>query len=85
MLAPLVLCSLHAATLVNRWSFDTDLDGTLVNNMTVDSVGGNSGILQNGATVELGQLTLSGLGTGTAANLMAFTNRHRSEFRSCRW
>jgi hypothetical protein len=42
--------------------------------MTVDSVGGNSGILQNGATVELGQLTLSGLGTGTAANLMAFTN-----------
>ena len=54
----------HAATLTNRWSFDTD---------TSDSVGGNTGILVGGATVDPGRLSLTGLGTSTAANQMAFT------------
>jgi len=54
----------QAATLTNRWSFDTD---------TTDSVGGNTGILVGGATVDPGRLSLTGLGTGTAANQMAFT------------
>jgi hypothetical protein len=56
--------SSQAATLANRWSFDTD---------TTDSVGGNTGILVGGATVDPGRLSLTGLGTSTAANHMAFT------------
>lgn len=55
----------HAATLANRWSFDTD---------ATDSVGGNNGILEGGATVESGNLVLSGLGTGIDANRMSFTS-----------
>jgi hypothetical protein len=60
----LITHSSQAATLTNRWSFDTD---------TTDSVGGNTGILVGGATVDPGRLALTGLGTGTTANHMAFT------------
>ena len=56
--------SVQAATLANRWSFDSD---------TTDSVGGNTGLLIGGATVDPGRLSLTGLGTSTAANHMAFT------------
>ena len=52
------------AELTHRWSFDTD---------TFDSVGGNTGVLVGGATVDPGRLSLTGLGTSTAANHMAFT------------
>ncbi len=54
-----------AATLSHRYSFDTD---------TTDSVGGNTGTLQNGATVGSGALQLTGLGINTAGNHMGFTN-----------
>jgi len=54
-----------AATLSHRYSFDTD---------TTDSVGGNTGTLQNGATVGGGALQLTGLGSGTGGNHMGFTN-----------
>ena len=54
-----------AATLSHRYSFDTD---------TTDSVGGNTGTLQNGATVSSGALQLTGLGAGTGGNHMGFTS-----------
>ncbi|MGC6467863.1 MAG: LamG-like jellyroll fold domain-containing protein [Akkermansiaceae bacterium] len=56
---------LSAATLAHRWSFDTD---------PADSVGGNTGILNDGATINDGQLQLTGLGSSTTANRMSFTN-----------
>jgi hypothetical protein len=56
---------LSAATLSHRWSFDTD---------TTDTVGGNTGILEGGAIVTGGQLSLGGLGTAINANRMSFTN-----------
>jgi len=55
--------SLEAATLSHRWSFEGD---------TTDSAGGNNGILQGGAMVSGGELTLSGTGSGTTANRMTF-------------
>ena len=55
----------NAATLANRWSFDTD---------TTDSVGGNTGTLNNGATVSAGNLVLAGTGTSTGGNHMGFTS-----------
>ena len=60
----LSLFSSEAATLANRWSFDTD---------TTDSEGGNTGVLVGGATVDQGRLSLTGLGTSIDANHMAFT------------
>ena len=54
-----------AATLSHRYSFDTD---------TTDSVGGNTGTLQGGATVSSGALQLTGLGTNTSGNHMGFTS-----------
>ncbi len=54
-----------AATLSHRYSFDTD---------TTDSVGGNTGTLQNGATVSSGALQLTGLGTNINGNHMGFTS-----------
>ena len=67
--ALLVLCSSllqsQAATLAHRWSFDLD---------PTDSVGGNTGILEGGATITPGQMTLTGLGTSVDANRMSFTN-----------
>ena len=57
--------SLEAATLAHRWSFAGD---------TSDSVGGNSGVLQGGATVSASQLTLGGIGSGPTANGMTFSN-----------
>ncbi|MEJ6579543.1 MAG: hypothetical protein QNL33_13910 [Akkermansiaceae bacterium] len=69
LLFSLSFCTTDAATLVNRWSFDTD---STVD--TPDSVGGNTGLLQSGATVTSGQLTLTGLGTGIDGNRMSFTN-----------
>ncbi|YCM45009.1 LamG-like jellyroll fold domain-containing protein [Verrucomicrobiaceae bacterium 227] len=58
----------RAATLVNRWSFDTDSTEN-----TEDSIGGNTGILQGDATVSAGQLILNGLGVGVEGNRMSFT------------
>ena len=55
----------QAATLAHRYSFDTD---------ATDSAGGNTGILEGGATISSGKLTLRGLGSSTAANRMTFTN-----------
>ncbi|MDB4360086.1 PEP-CTERM sorting domain-containing protein [Akkermansiaceae bacterium] len=55
----------NGATLAHRYSFDTD---------TTDSVGGNTGVLEGGATVSSGKLSLTGLGASTAANRMTFTN-----------
>jgi hypothetical protein len=55
----------QGATLSHRYSFDTD---------TTDSVGGNTGILEGGATISSGQLTLTGLGSSIDANRMTFTN-----------
>lgn len=54
-----------AATLSHRYSFDTD---------TTDSIGGNTGTLQNGATVSSGALQLTGLGTNINGNHMGFTS-----------
>ncbi len=54
----------HGATISHRYSFDTD---------TTDSVGGNTGVLNNGATVGGGALQLTGLGSSTAGNHMGFT------------
>ena len=56
---------LQGATLSHRWSFDGN---------TNDSIGGNTGTLQNGATVSSGALQLTGLGTNTAGNHMGFTS-----------
>jgi len=64
LLLLLAFQSSQAATLANRWSFDTD---------TTDSVGSNTGVLVGGATVDPGRLSLTGLGTSTEANHMAFT------------
>ena len=55
----------QGATLSHRYSFDAD---------TTDSVGGNTGILEGGATISSGQLTLTGLGSSIDANRMTFTN-----------
>jgi len=63
ILALIPLC--HAATLAHRWSFD---------NNTSDSVGGNSGILQGGASISTTQLILPGTGSSTNANRMSFTS-----------
>jgi len=57
--------SAHSATLAHRWSFDLD---------PTDSVGGNTGILEGGATITPGQLTLTGLGSSVDANRMTFTS-----------
>lgn len=54
----------QGATVVNRWSFDID---------TTDSVGGNTGVLTD-ATVDKGQLVLTGIGVGPNGNRMTFTN-----------
>ena len=55
----------QGATLSHRYSFDAD---------TTDSVGGNTGILEGGATISSGQLTLTDLGFSIDANRMTFTN-----------
>jgi hypothetical protein len=55
----------QSATISHRWSFDSD---------TTDSVSGNTGSLQGGASIEGGQLILPGTGTSTAGNRMIFTN-----------
>ena len=55
----------QGATLAHRYSFDTD---------ATDSVGGNTGILEGGATISSGQLSLTGLGSSIDANRMTFTN-----------
>lgn len=57
----------QGATLVHRYSFD-------VGSELVDSVGGNTGVLNNGATTGGGLLLLTGAGTGTGGNHMGFTN-----------
>lgn len=56
-----------AATISHRYSYN---DGAEL----VDSVGGNTGTLQNGATVSGGALQMTGLGTNTGGNHMGFTN-----------
>jgi len=55
----------QGATLAHRYSFDSD---------ATDSVGGNDGTLQNGATVSGGNLVLAGTGVNTGGNHMGFTN-----------
>jgi hypothetical protein len=55
------------AILAHRFSFD-DSDPL------ADSVGGNNGVLQNGATTGGGSLILAGLGTSRGANHMAFSS-----------
>lgn len=60
----LACTAVQGATLSHRWSFETD---------TSDSVGGNTGILNLGATVSDGQLQLEGLGSGVDGNGMTFT------------
>ncbi len=52
--------------LVHRYSFNAGSE-------LVDSVGGNTGVLFNTATVDDGQLQLDGMGTGPAATSMRFT------------
>ncbi len=56
---------LSAATLAHRYSFNGD---------TADSVGGNNGVLLNGASVTSTHLTLPGTGTGAGAANMGFTS-----------
>ena len=56
---------LQGATLSHRWSFDGN---------TNDSVGGVTGVLQGGATLNGGALTLSGAGSSTSANRMSFSS-----------
>ena len=58
------LMASQGATLANRWSFDTN---------TNDSIGGITGVLQGGATIIEGQLSLTGAGSSTAANRMTFS------------
>ncbi|MDA7881184.1 Ig-like domain-containing protein, partial [Akkermansiaceae bacterium] len=55
----------QGATLSHRWSFDGD---------TNDSISGVTGVLQGGATIGGGQLTLSGAGSSTTANRMSFSS-----------
>ncbi|MGI8602321.1 MAG: LamG-like jellyroll fold domain-containing protein [Verrucomicrobiales bacterium] len=65
----LCACTLHAgaATLVHRYSFSGD---------TLDSVGGNTGVLNNGATVTATALSLSGgPGAGASVQNMGFFNQ----------
>lgn len=57
----------HSATLAHRYSYN---DGAEL----VDSVGGNTGVLNGGATASGGQLILTGLGSGTGGNHMGFTS-----------
>jgi hypothetical protein len=59
------LMTSRGATLANRWSFDTN---------TNDSAGGITGVLQGGAIISAGQLSLSGAGSSTAANRMIFAS-----------
>ncbi len=62
----LVSAPAFAATLTHRWSFNGD---------TVDSVGGNNGILTNGATVTATELSLSGgPGGGATVQNMRFSS-----------
>lgn len=55
----------QGATLAHRWSFTGN---------TTDSVGGNTGILQGGASVNSDRLVLPGNGTGTNGNRMSFSS-----------
>ncbi|MGC6456826.1 MAG: hypothetical protein ACON4R_00505, partial [Akkermansiaceae bacterium] len=55
------------AILAHRFSFDEA-------DPLADSVGGNNGVLQNGATTGGGNLVLAGLGTSTGGNHMAFSS-----------
>lgn len=64
-LMSVISASAFGATLAHRYSFD----GT-----TADSVGGNTGVLLNGATVNSTHLVLPGTGTGAGAANMGFTN-----------
>ena len=54
-----------AVTLAHRYSFSGNLS---------DSAGGNTGVLQGGATVNATHLVLPGSGAGATANAMTFTN-----------
>jgi len=54
-----------AATLAHRYSFTGN---------TVDSAGGNTGVLLNGASVSASQLVLPGTGTGPGAANMGFSS-----------
>lgn len=56
-----------AATLAHRYSFD-------VGSELVDSVGGNTGVLVNSASVSGGSLILDGAGTGVGASSMQFSS-----------
>jgi len=56
---------LKGATLSHRWSFDGN---------TNDSIGGVSGVLQGGASISGGNLSLSGAGSSTTANRMSFSS-----------
>jgi len=57
--------SAQAATLSHRYSF---------NGNTADSVGGNNGVLFNGASVSGSELILPGTGTGAGAANMGFSS-----------
>ncbi|MDB4719920.1 LamG domain-containing protein [Akkermansiaceae bacterium] len=54
-------------TLAHRWSFNTGEELT-------DSVGGNTGVLRETASVSDNQLQLDGVGTGPTASSMGFTS-----------
>ncbi|MGB2454233.1 MAG: LamG-like jellyroll fold domain-containing protein, partial [Akkermansiaceae bacterium] len=54
-------------TLAHRWSFNTGEELT-------DSVGGNTGVLRETASVSDNQLQLDGIGTGPTASSMGFTS-----------
>ncbi|MDG1364512.1 MAG: hypothetical protein P8Q54_13655 [Akkermansiaceae bacterium] len=56
-----------APTLAHRWSFNTGEELT-------DSVGGNTGVLRETASVSDNQLQLDGIGTGPTASSMGFTS-----------
>lgn len=66
-LAVLISAPLSAATIAHRYSFNAVDD-------TTDSVGGNHGVLLNGATVDGTFLVLPGTGSGAGAANMGFTN-----------
>lgn len=65
ILVLLLLLPAHGATLAHRWSFTAN---------TEDSVSGNTGILQGGASVNTTSLVLNGSGSGTNGNRMTFTS-----------
>ena len=58
---------LPGATLAHRYSFNAADD-------TTDSVGGNNGVLLNGASVDGSHLVLPGTGTGAGAANMSFSS-----------